>query len=125
MPAHAAREMERFRGREIQSAGEKTMAIFDGPARAIRCAAALTEYARRLGFPIRAGLHTGEVEIRDGSGISGAAVDVCIEIAATAAAGEVLVSGTVKDLVAGSGIRFEETASVIANGDWRLHAVAR
>ena len=119
---HAAREIERFRGREIHTRGDRTVAIFDGPARAIRCAATITEYARRLGLPLRAGLHTGDVEIRPDSGVTGAAVDLCLSLAASAAPEEVLVSGTVKDLVAGSGIRFDERPGL---GEWRLYAVAR
>ena len=122
LSVHATREIERFRGREIRTAGDRTIAIFDGPARAIRCAMTLTEYARRIGVSIRAGLHTGEVEIREGSGVAGAAVDVCLEIAASAAPEEVLVSGTVKDLVAGSGIGFQEARAM--RGEWRLYAVA-
>lgn len=127
--AHAAREIERFRGREIHNLGNRTVAIFDGPARAIRCASTLTEYARRLALPLRAGLHTGDVELRPGARdrrFSGAAVEVCLALAASAAPEEVLVSGTVKDLVAGSGIRFEERPSHAfpGLGEWRLYAVA-
>jgi pimeloyl-ACP methyl ester carboxylesterase len=127
---HAAREIERFRGREIHTLGNRTVAIFDGPARAIRCASSLTEYARRLPLPLRAALHTGDVEIRPDAldtPIAGAAVDICLALAASAAPEEVLVSSTVKDLVAGSGIRFEERPSRAfpGLGEWRLYAVAR
>ncbi|HYI12643.1 MAG TPA: alpha/beta fold hydrolase [Thermoanaerobaculia bacterium] len=127
---HAAREIERFRGREIHSVGNRTVAIFDGPARAIRCASTLTEYARRLALPLRAGLHTGDVELRPGARdrrFAGAAVDICLALAASAAPEEVLVSSTVKDLVAGSGILFEERSSRAfpGLGEWRLYAVAR
>jgi len=123
--AHAAREIERFRGRLTHSLGNRMVAIFDGPARAIRCASTLTEYARRLPLPLRAGLHTGDVEIRPDAPdtrIAGAAVDICLALAASAAPDEVVVSSTVKDLVAGSGIRFEERSTL---GEWRLYAVAR
>ncbi|HVE72583.1 MAG TPA: alpha/beta fold hydrolase [Thermoanaerobaculia bacterium] len=109
--AHATREIERFRGREIHTAGNRTLAIFDGPARAIRCASTLSEYARRLGCPLRAALHTGEVEVGRETQVTGAAVDVCIALAASAKPDEVLVTTTVKDLVAGSGLRFEQSAS--------------
>jgi hypothetical protein len=127
---HAAREIERFRGREVHNLGNRTVAIFDGPARAIRCASTLTEYARRLALPLRAGLHTGDVELRPGARdrrFAGAAVDICLALAASAAPEEVLVSSTVKDLVAGSGIRFEERSSRAfpGIGEWRLYAVAR
>lgn len=125
LSAHIAREIERFRGRDVQAHAGRTLALFDGPARAIRCASALTEYARRLGVSIRAGLHTGEVEI--GNRISGPAVDIALDIAACAASEEVIVSGTVKDLVAGSGIAFEErtTRNCAGLGEWRLYGVAR
>jgi len=119
--AHIRKEMEWFRGREIHAAGDRTMAIFDGPARAIRCALAITEYARRLETSIRAGLHTGECEIA-ASGVSGIGPDVCLAVADAAAPDEVLVSSTVKDLVAGSGLRFHERGSA---REWRLFAVER
>jgi pimeloyl-ACP methyl ester carboxylesterase/DNA-binding winged helix-turn-helix (wHTH) protein len=127
---HAAREIERFRGREVHNLGNRTVAIFDGPARAIRCATTLNEYARRLALPFRAGLHTGDVELRPGARdrrFAGAAADICLALAASAAPEEVLVSSTVKDLVAGSGIRFEERSSRAfpGIGEWRLYAVAR
>ena len=119
--AHIRKEMEWFRGREIHATGDRTMAIFDGPARAIRCALAITAYARRLETSISAGLHTGECEIAP-SGVSGSAPDVCLAVANAAAADEVLVSSTVKDLVAGSGLRFHERG---AAREWRLFAVER
>lgn len=125
--AHIRKEMEWFRGREIHALGDRTVAIFDGPARAIRCAIAISEYARRLETPIRAGLHTGECEIAE-RGIAGIAPQICLEVADAAAPEEVLVSSMVKDLVAGSGIRFLErgmhTLSGVA-GEWRLFAVER
>jgi pimeloyl-ACP methyl ester carboxylesterase/DNA-binding winged helix-turn-helix (wHTH) protein len=127
LSAHAAREIEHFRGREIHTLGHRTIAIFDGPARAIRCAATLVEYARRLGLPLRAALHTGEVETRPDRPIAGAAVDLCLALAASAAREEVVVSNTVKDLVAGSGIGFENRpARVLAGLDaCRVFAVGR
>ena len=124
--AHIAKEIEWFRGREIDMVGERPLAIFDGPARAIRCALAITEYASRLGVETRTGLHTGEVEIVDGK-VSGIAAEVGVCVANEAHAGEVLVSSTVKDLVAGSGIQFAERGiRVMADcGEWRLFAVQR
>jgi len=99
--------LERFRGREVDRAGDGIFATFDGPARAIRCAAEIARQMRRLGPEIRAGVHTGECEL-DGDRVSGIAVHVGARIAALAGAGEVLVSGTVTDLVAGSELRFRE-----------------
>ena len=105
---------------------DRVLAIFDGPARAIRCASAITEYASRLDVEIRTGLHTGECEIVDGR-VAGAAVEMGMCVSAEAAAGEILVSSTVKDLVAGSGIRFEERGvhSLSDCGEWRLFAVQK
>lgn len=100
------KELTRFRGREIDTAGDGFLATFDGPARAIRCARAIADAVRALGIQIRAGLHTGECEIM-GEGIGGMAVHIGARISAMANAGEVLVSSTVKDLVAGSGLAFE------------------
>ncbi|HEX8890499.1 MAG TPA: alpha/beta fold hydrolase [Pyrinomonadaceae bacterium] len=105
--AHVHKEIEWFRGREIDMVGERPLAIFDGPARAIRCAHAITAYASRLGIEMRAGLHTGECDIVDGV-VGGIAAEIGVQVAQKAAAGEVLVSSTVKDLVAGSGLRFED-----------------
>jgi pimeloyl-ACP methyl ester carboxylesterase/DNA-binding winged helix-turn-helix (wHTH) protein/class 3 adenylate cyclase len=124
--AHIAKEIEWFRGREIDMVGDRPLAIFDGPARAIRCALAITEYASRLGVETRAGLHTGECEILDGK-VAGAAAEIGECVASEAQAGEVLVSGTVKDLVAGSGIKFDDRGiRTMANcGEWRLFAVQR
>jgi class 3 adenylate cyclase len=99
--------LDRFRGREVDRAGDGVFAVFDGPARAIRCAAELVREMRRLGPEIRAGVHTGECEL-DGDRVSGIAVHVGARIAALAGPGEVLVSGTVADLVAGSELRFHE-----------------
>jgi pimeloyl-ACP methyl ester carboxylesterase/DNA-binding winged helix-turn-helix (wHTH) protein len=124
--SHIKKEIEWFRGREIDMIGDRPLAIFDGPARAVRCAAVITEYASRLGVEMRAGLHTGECELFDGK-VSGAAADIGICVADEAKAGEVLVSRTVKDLVAGSGIAFEDRGihTLAGCGEWRLFAVER
>jgi pimeloyl-ACP methyl ester carboxylesterase len=116
------RELERYRGREIQFLGDGLLALFDGPARAIRCAHALTDAVRTLGLEIRAGLHTGEVELA-GMEVRGVAVHIGSRIAAEAGAGEVVVSSTVKELVAGSGIRFTDRGFRVLKGvpeEWRL-----
>jgi pimeloyl-ACP methyl ester carboxylesterase len=120
-------ELARFRGREIDIAGDGFLATFDGPARAIRCAAAIVEAVRAIGLEIRAGVHTGEIELM-GSRVGGIAVHIGARVAAMAAPSEVLVSSTVKDLVAGSGIEFEgrglrELKGV--PGEWHLFAVTR
>jgi class 3 adenylate cyclase len=118
-------ELERFRGREIDAAGDGFLASFDGPARAIRCAEAMRDAVRGLELDIRAGLHTGEVEIA-GERIRGIAVHTGARVAAVAGAGEVLVSQTVRDLVAGSGIEFEDRGVHSLKGvpgEWRLFAV--
>jgi pimeloyl-ACP methyl ester carboxylesterase len=124
---HAAirRELDRSRGREVDTAGDGFLAMFDGPARAVRCAVAARESVAELGLEIRAGVHTGEVE-RAGTGIRGMAVHVGARIAGSAAAGEVLVSRTVKDLVSGSGIVFEDRGEHELKGvpePWQLFAV--
>jgi class 3 adenylate cyclase len=125
---HAAvrRELARFRGREIDTAGDGFLASFDGPARAIRCASAAIDSVRGLGLEIRAGVHTGECEIV-GEKLGGIAVHIGARVAAKATAGEILVSGTVKDLVAGSGIAFEDRGVAELKGvpgSWPLFAVA-
>ena len=123
--ALARRELERFRGREVKTLGDGLLATFDGPARGIRCACAISDSASQLGLPIRAGLHTGECETM-GEDIGGIAVHIGARVAAKATAGEVLVSSTVKDLVAGSGLEFEERGSHRLKGvpdEWRLFAV--
>jgi class 3 adenylate cyclase len=120
----ARQELERHRGREIEFAGDGLFAVFDGPARAIRCAHAITEAIRTLGLQIRAGLHTGEIELA-GSSARGIAVHIGARVAAAADAGEVLVSSTVKDLVVGSGIRFTDRGLHILKGvpgEWHLFA---
>ena len=120
------RQLTRFRGTEIDTAGDGFFASFDGPARAIRCACAISEGVRELGIEIRAGLHTGECERID-SKVGGIAVNIGARVASNAQAGEVLVSSTVKDLVAGSGIEFTERGVAELKGipgEWRLFAVA-
>jgi class 3 adenylate cyclase len=125
---HAAvvgREVDRFNGRLVRVAGEESLATFDGPARAIRCALAIGDSLRALGLGVRAGLHTGEIELI-GEDIGGIGVHIGARIAAMACDGEVLVSSTVKDLVAGSGIVFEGRGSHEFKGvpeEWRVFAV--
>jgi pimeloyl-ACP methyl ester carboxylesterase len=119
------RELERFRGREIDTAGDGFLASFDGPARAVRCACAISEGVGALGIEIRAGLHTGECELM-GAKLGGIAVHTGARVASVARAGEVLVSSTVKDLVAGSGLMFEDRGLQSLKGvpgEWRLFAV--
>ena len=123
---YITKEIEWFRGREIDIAGNHLLAIFDGPARAIRCASTITQYASRLGVAIRAGLHTGECEIVDGK-VGGDGARMCACVADEAEPGEVLVSSTVKDLVAGSGISFEDRGvhNLSGCGECRLFAVQK
>jgi pimeloyl-ACP methyl ester carboxylesterase/class 3 adenylate cyclase len=119
------RELLRFRGRELDTAGDGFLASFDGPARAIRCARAIVESLRELELDIRAGLHTGECEIVDGK-VAGIAIHTGARVAGQARPGEVLVSSTVKDLVAGSGIRFADRGArelTGVPGEWHLFAV--
>jgi class 3 adenylate cyclase len=119
------RELARWRGNEVDTAGDGFLATFDGPARAIRCACAIRAEVRRLGIEIRAGLHTGECEIH-GNGIAGIAVHIGARVSALAGPGEVLVSSTVRDLVAGSGIEFDERGEHELKGvpgPWRLYSV--
>ena len=121
------REIGWFRGREIDMTGEGPLAIFDGPARAVRCACAISEYASRLGIEVRAGLHTGEIDLLGENKVGGVAVDVGRWVRERASAGEVLVSHTVKDLVAGSGLHFEEREAEVydqAAGRWQLFKVS-
>lgn len=121
------RQLVRFSGREIDTAGDGFFASFDGPARAIRCACAIRDTVRELGLEVRAGLHAGECEVVDGK-VSGIAVHIGARVAGKATPGEVLVSSTVKDLVAGSGIGFEERGEHELKGipgEWRLFAVTR
>ena len=124
--ALARRELVRFRGREIDTAGDGFFAAFDGPARAIRCAEAITAGVTPLGIGIRAGLHTGECEVM-GDKVGGIAVHIGARVAGLAKPGEVLVSSTVKDLVAGSGLAFAERGIHTLKGvpgEWRLFAVS-
>jgi class 3 adenylate cyclase len=126
---HAAvrRQLSRFRGVEMDTAGDGFFARFDGPARAIRCAQAVGAAVHELGIEVRAGLHTGECELVDGK-VAGIAVSVGARIAAAAQPGEVLVSSTVKDLVAGSEIRFQDRGSHQLKGvagEWHLYAADR
>jgi class 3 adenylate cyclase/pimeloyl-ACP methyl ester carboxylesterase len=120
------RQLVRYSGREIDTAGDGFFASFDGPARAIRCARAITDAVRDLGLDVRAGLHTGECEIVDGK-VGGIAVHIGARVAASAAPGEVLVSSTVRDIVAGSGIAFEPRGEHVLKGipgAWRLFSVS-
>jgi class 3 adenylate cyclase len=101
------RQLTRFRGNEVRSLGDGFLATFDGPARAVRCACSIAEAVRALGIEIRSGLHTGEIEV-SGTDIQGIAVHIASRVSALAGPGEVLVSRTIKDLVAGSGLSFRE-----------------
>ncbi len=124
--AIARAEIARFRGREINTAGDGFIATFDGPARAVRCAGAMRDALHPLGIEIRAGVHTGEIEL-DGDDVGGIAVHICARVAAAAAAGETLVSSTVKDLVSGAGLAFTDRGSHALKGvpgEWRLFAAA-
>ena len=128
LDAHNAmvrRQLDRFRGREIVTTGDGFLATFDGPARAIQCGCAIRDGARQLGIEVRVGLHTGEIELR-GDNIGGVTVNIASRVAAFASSGEVLVSRTVTDLVAGSGIQFEgrgEHELKGVPGTWNLYAV--
>ena len=118
-------ELQRFRGHEVDTAGDGFLATFDGPARGVRCAARLVEALRPLGLDIRVGLHTGECEMV-GNKVAGIAVHIGARVAAAAQPGEVIVSSTVKDLVAGSGLRFEDRGVQTLRGlpePWRLFKV--
>jgi pimeloyl-ACP methyl ester carboxylesterase len=123
---HAAvrHQLERYHGREIDTSGDGFLATFDGPARAVRCGYAIREAVGELGLDVRAGLHTGEVELADGK-VTGIAVHTGARVAALAEPGEVLVSSTVKDLVAGSGIQFGDRGEheLKGVGSWRLYSV--
>lgn len=118
------RELARARGREVDTAGDGFFAAFDGPARAVRCAKSIVEGVRDLSIEVRSGLHTGECELVDGK-VAGIAVHTGARVAAHARAGEVLVSQTVKDLVAGSGLEFDDRGPHELKGvpgEWRLYA---
>jgi pimeloyl-ACP methyl ester carboxylesterase len=119
------RELARHRGRHVKSFGDAVFASFDGPARAVRCALAIREGAAAIGLELRAGLHTGECEVV-GSDLAGMAVHLAARVQATAEPGEVLTSGTVKDLVVGSGLEFADRGSHVLKGvpgEWPLYAV--
>ncbi len=119
--------LARYRGTEIDTAGDGFFATFEGPARAVRCAMAITEAVRPLGIEVRAGLHTGEVE-RVGGKVAGLAVNIGARVAALAAPSEVLVSQTVKDLMVGSDLAFADRGSHELKGvpgTWKVHVVVR
>ncbi len=123
----ARRELSRHRGRELDTAGDGIFAMFDGPARAVRSATSIRDAVRPLGLEVRVGLHTGEVEMM-GEGAGGIAVHIGARVAAHADPGEVLVSSTVRDLVAGSGLHFEDRGAHVLKGvpgEWHLFAVGR
>ena len=122
----ATRQLRRCRGRLVKSTGDGILATFDGPARAINCATAMRDGVRALGLEIRAGLHTGEIELR-GDDIGGIAVHIAARVLGEAEPGEVLVSRTLTDLVAGSGLRFEDRGEHELKGvaeKWQLFATA-
>jgi class 3 adenylate cyclase/pimeloyl-ACP methyl ester carboxylesterase len=118
-------QLARFRGREVNTSGDGFLAMFDGPQRAIRCAMAIRDAVQALGIEVRAGLHTGECEIR-GDDIGGIAVHIGARVSALAGPSDVLVSSTLRDLVIGSGLEFEERGTHTLKGvpgEWRLFAV--
>ncbi len=119
-------QLSRFRGREVNTSGDGFLAMFDGPQRAIRCAMAIRDAVQALGIEVRAGLHTGECEVR-GDDIGGIAVHIGARVSALAGPNEVLVSSTLRDLVIGSGLEFEERGAHALKGvpgEWHLFAVA-
>ena len=119
--------LARYRGTEMDTAGDGFFASFDGPARAVRCAMAITHAVRPLGIEVRAGLHTGEVE-RIADKIGGLAVNIGARVAELAAPSEVLVSQTVRDLMVGSELRFDDRGPHELKGvpgEWRVYAAAR
>jgi class 3 adenylate cyclase len=121
------RNLARFRGHEVKMTGDGFLATFDGPARGVRCACVIAEEIKSLGIEIRAGLHTGECEMI-GTDVGGIAVHTGARVAALAGPGEVLVSSTVKDLVAGSGLRFVDRGVHSLKGvpgEWRVFAAER
>src|SRR5262245_41283854 len=125
--AFVRKEVEMFKGRAVEVTPEGLLAPFDGPARAVRAACAISDSARRLGIELRTGLHTGECDMMNDR-VNGVAVEIAEQVAAQSAVGEVLVSSTVKDLVAGAGIRFAERGARALEdglGEWRLFAVER
>jgi class 3 adenylate cyclase len=119
-------QLARFRGREVNTSGDGFLAMFDGPQRAIRCAMSIRDAVRSLGIEVRAGLHTGECEIR-GDDIGGIAVHIAARVSVLAGPNEVLVSSTLRDLVIGSGLEFEDRGAQELKGvpvEWHLLAVA-
>ena len=123
--ARIRRQLELFRGREVNTTGDGFLAVFDGPARATWCALGVRSSVRELGIDVRAGVHTGEIEVH-GEDVAGIAVHIGSRVSGLAGAGEVLVSSTVKDLVAGSGLVFEDRGEHELKGvpdRWRLYRV--
>ena len=121
----SGRNSTRFRGREVNTSGDGFLAMFDGPQRAIRCAMAIRDAVQALGIEVRAGLHTGECEVR-GDDIGGIAVHIGARVSALAGPNDVLVSSTLRDLVIGSGLEFEERGAHQLKGvpgEWHLSAV--
>jgi class 3 adenylate cyclase len=119
-------QVERFDGRPVKSTGDGFLATFDGPAKAIRCACAISGDVRRLGIEVRAGIHTGECELMNGD-VGGMAVHIGARVGCLASPGDVVVSSTVRDLVVGSGIDFVERGTEVLKGvpgEWRLYSVA-
>jgi class 3 adenylate cyclase len=119
-------QLTRFRGREVNTSGDGFLAMFDGPQRAIRCAMAIRDAVHTLGIEVRAGLHTGECEVR-GDDIGGIGVHIGARVSALAGPDDVLVSSTLRDLVIGSGLKFDERGAHVLKGvpgEWRLFAVA-
>jgi class 3 adenylate cyclase len=119
-------QLARFRGREVNTSGDGFLAMFDGPQRAIRCAMTIRDAVQSLGIEVRAGLHTGECEVR-GDDIGGIAVHIGARVSVLAGPNDVLVSSTLRDLVIGSGLEFEERGAYELKGvpgEWRLFAVA-
>jgi class 3 adenylate cyclase len=117
--------LARYRGAEVDTAGDGFFATFDGPARAVRCARAIIDTVASLGLTVRVGVHTGEVQVIDGK-VGGVAVNIGARIAGLADANEVLVSSTVRDLTAGSGLRFENAGDHRLKGipdPWRVYRV--
>jgi len=120
------RQVERYRGQLIKTTGDGALVLFDGPARAIACAEAIRDALRAIGLEVRAGLHTGELEEREDADIGGIAVHIGARIAALAGPGEILVSRTIKDLVAGSSLRLESRGTHQLKGvpeSWEVFAV--
>jgi hypothetical protein len=124
--SYVHRQLQLFKGREVSVGDLRTLAAFDGPARAIRCAVAINEASSRIGLALKVGIHTGECDVR-GDVYSGFAVDLAVKIAERSSGGNILVSRTVKDLVAGSGLKFNEVGVQEfenIDGQWRLFEVA-